>query len=209
MQLAVRVGATLTASRLVRAITAWGRNEVSDSQASSSQSSGSSLTHVDGGGQLVVLDKTGASAFFSGLQVCPVIVPVPALELRDQTEFEISTILQYAESLKVMRDGCLHVCLDGVLAKTCGELNQYFCYIPAGGLVGAQEIGGWLPIQADVRGASLQIVRFWRSESAESLWVLRKMQIYPTLPWGRVESADALPEFGVGSGSKKPYPNLG
>ena len=148
MQLSVRIGASLTASRLTRAVSGW--NQIDDAAVPAPAPGAAASSGAVGGaaaGAGIVM-KRGACGFFSNLKVAPVIQPVLKAPKRDQTEYEVFVMLQYAESSRTtFPKGCLQVSADGVLAKVCGELNQYFVQAPV--RQGVQEMVAWLPLQAD------------------------------------------------------------
>jgi hypothetical protein len=145
MQLAARVGAALTATRLNLAFRAF---QQKDTAAPEVPGHARGPADSPAGVQYQFAGKVGACAYFAELELVPVITPVKNAPQRDQTDFEGQVMQQYAHGcVTSFPGGPLHVALDGVQCKTSGEVNQYFVSTPARPGEGVQETSAWLPIQ--------------------------------------------------------------
>lgn len=144
MQLAARIGATQTASRLTAALRAHHQEVSGEGQASSSSSA---LAWAPAAAPKASA-PTYACAVFSGEGIVPIIMPVEAKKVRDQTDYEGSVMQQYNVSvMTVFPPGPLHLSLDGVQAATSGETNQYLALAPKREAACVKESCAWLPIQ--------------------------------------------------------------
>jgi hypothetical protein len=147
MQLSARMGAALTASRLNTAFRAFQQEDLSEGKPSlpgllvvgGAAADGSTVQHHFAG-------NIGACAFFSDLELVPVVAPILRGPQRDWTDYETMVMLQYAAStLLGFPSGPLHFAFDGCQLKTSGEINQYFVLAPS--RPGVREMTAWLPVQ--------------------------------------------------------------
>lgn len=148
LQLASRVGAALTASRLTTAIRAYVQDDQPAASPGQQGGEGEGQAAAPPGGAFQYAGKHGACGYFAHLRVIPVIAPVTRGPSRDQQDYEGMVMQQYSYSLLTgFPPGCLHLATDGVQAKTSGEINQYFVLAPTRPSGGVIEVVAWLPIQ--------------------------------------------------------------
>ena len=151
MQLAARMGAALTASRLNAAFKAFNAAESAEVGPGPGMQpalavSASESFHCAG--------RTGASAYFSHLALVPVVKPIVLQQERTYEDYEGMVMQQYLISIQTgFPEGPLHIALDGVQAKATGEINQYFALAPArlkDEQQPVKETTAWLPVQVAV-----------------------------------------------------------
>ena len=149
MQTARRAGALMTATRLLRAVRAW-EGQVEKKGAGPAAKPPQALA-AEEDLQPKLVEVFGACAYFSNLELVPVVKPVVGQAPEPREDFEGFVMGQYNHATVTgMPPGCLHVAADGLQAKTTGEINQYFALAPPQPALGKDEVSAWLPIQVSV-----------------------------------------------------------
>ena len=143
--MAARAGAALTATRLNVCFTVLQMDEIAYLPGLDAKPARDVAANL----QYKYAGKTGACAFFSHLEVVPVVQQYNMEIPKPYTDYEGPVMHEYGASLALspLNAGPLHLAFDGVQLKRSGEINLYVALCPPRPGVGVKETTGWLPLQ--------------------------------------------------------------